>query len=73
MRPDIVDAALASVSDDRPAIYFTPRGRPLTQATARRLAAGPGVVLLCALIPAYARYDAVVAEGEGEPSLIKSR
>jgi tRNA (guanine37-N1)-methyltransferase len=47
MRPDIVDAALAAVSDGRPAIYFTPRGRPLTQATVRRLAAGPGVVLLC--------------------------
>jgi tRNA (guanine37-N1)-methyltransferase len=47
MRPDIVDAALAAVSDGRPASYFTPRGRPLTQEAARPFAAGPGVVLLC--------------------------
>ena len=47
MRPDVVDAALRSVADDRPAIYLSPRGEPLTQATVRELAAGPGVTLLC--------------------------
>jgi tRNA (guanine37-N1)-methyltransferase len=47
MRPDVVDAALASVADDRPCVFLTPRGRPFTQADARRYAAGPGVVLLC--------------------------
>jgi tRNA (guanine37-N1)-methyltransferase len=47
LRPDVVDAALAAVADGRPAIYLTPRGTPLTQARVRRLAAGPGVVLLC--------------------------
>jgi tRNA (guanine37-N1)-methyltransferase len=47
MRPDILDAALSAVADDRPMLYLTPRGKPLTQATVRRLAAGPGVVLLC--------------------------
>ena len=47
MRPDIVDAALADVADDRPMVYLTPRGAPLTQARVRTLAAGPGVVLLC--------------------------
>jgi tRNA (guanine37-N1)-methyltransferase len=47
MRPDVLDAALAAVADDRPMVYLTPRGRPLTQATVRRLAGGPGVVLLC--------------------------
>ncbi len=47
MRPDVLDAALAAVADDRPALYLTPRGVPLTQARVRRLAAGPGVVLLC--------------------------
>ncbi len=47
MRPDIADAALAAHGDGRPAIYLTPRGRPLTQAMVRRYAAGPGVVLLC--------------------------
>jgi tRNA (guanine37-N1)-methyltransferase len=47
MRPDVLDAALASVADDRPCVYLSPRGRPLTQARVRALAAGPGVVLLC--------------------------
>jgi len=47
MRPDILDAALGAVADDRPTLYLTPRGRPLTQPTVRRLAAGAGVVLLC--------------------------
>jgi tRNA (guanine37-N1)-methyltransferase len=47
MRPDVLDAALAAVADERPAIYLTPRGKTLTQATVRRLAGGPGVVLLC--------------------------
>jgi tRNA (guanine37-N1)-methyltransferase len=47
MRPDVIDAALASVADDRPAICLTPRGRRFTQADASRLAAAPGVILLC--------------------------
>ena len=47
MRPDVLDAALGAVADDRPMLYLTPRGRPLTQATVRRLVTGPGVVLLC--------------------------
>lgn len=47
MRPDVLDAALASFDDGRPMICLTPRGRPLTQARVRSLAAGPGVVLLC--------------------------
>jgi len=46
LRPDVVDAALAAVADDRPMIVLTPRGAPLTQARVRDLAAGPGVVLL---------------------------
>ena len=33
--------------DERPLIYLTPRGRPLTQERVRSLAAGPGVILLC--------------------------
>ena len=32
LRPDVVDAAIASVADDRPLVFLTPRGRPLTQA-----------------------------------------
>jgi len=47
LRPDVVDRALAASNDGRPLIYLTPRGRPLTQAEVRELAAGPGVRLLC--------------------------
>ena len=47
MRPDIVDAAVQSVADDRPVVYLTPRGRRFTQAQARHFAGGPGVILLC--------------------------
>jgi tRNA (guanine37-N1)-methyltransferase len=35
------------VGEERPVIALTPRGRPLTQARVRELAAGPGVILLC--------------------------
>ena len=47
LRPDVVDAAIASVADDRPLVFLTPRGRPLAQGDARRYAAGSGVILLC--------------------------
>ncbi|OYW47420.1 MAG: tRNA (guanosine(37)-N1)-methyltransferase TrmD [Novosphingobium sp. 12-63-9] len=33
--------------EERPVIALTPRGKPLTQARVRELAAGPGVILLC--------------------------
>jgi tRNA (guanine37-N1)-methyltransferase len=50
MRADIasaaIDAARASLPPDTPTIYLSPRGRPLTQARARELAAGPGAILL---------------------------
>jgi tRNA (guanine37-N1)-methyltransferase len=47
LRPDVVDAALGAVADERCAIVLTPRGVPLTQRMVRRLADGDGVVLLC--------------------------
>src|SRR3546814_20105442 len=48
MRPDVVDAALASIEDrPGPRIYLSPRGRRFDQARARALAAEPGAVLLC--------------------------
>ncbi|MEX2628763.1 MAG: tRNA (guanosine(37)-N1)-methyltransferase TrmD [Tistlia sp.] len=48
MRPDVVDAALASVAErPGPLIYLSPRGRLLDQELVRELAAGPGVRLLC--------------------------
>lgn len=47
LRPDVVDAAIASVADDRPLVFLTPRGRPLTQGDVRRYAAASGIILLC--------------------------
>jgi tRNA (guanine37-N1)-methyltransferase len=62
MRPDVVDAAIAAVADERPLVVLTPRGRPLRQADARRLAAGPGVVLVCGR---YEGIDQRVIEARG--------
>ncbi|GJL90471.1 tRNA (guanosine(37)-N1)-methyltransferase TrmD [Hyphococcus sp.] len=48
MRADILAAAIDSVpSGDRPIICLSPRGATLTQARARELAAGPGLIALC--------------------------
>jgi tRNA (guanine37-N1)-methyltransferase len=47
MRPDVIDTAISQVSDGRPLLYLTPRGRPFRQSDATRLASGPGVILLC--------------------------
>lgn len=48
LKPDVVSAALsANAAPGVPAMLLTPRGRPFAQADARRLAEGPGVVLLC--------------------------
>lgn len=50
MRADVVAAAADAAhgpGDERPLIYLSPRGRPLTQQRVRELAAGPGAVLLC--------------------------
>ncbi|NUQ16918.1 MAG: tRNA (guanosine(37)-N1)-methyltransferase TrmD, partial [Sphingomonas sp.] len=47
LRADVLAAALDSVSDGRPLLAVTPRGKPLTQARVRELASGEGVILLC--------------------------
>jgi tRNA (guanine37-N1)-methyltransferase len=51
MRADVAAAAIDAVrhqeTDNRPVIYLSPRGVPLTQSRVRALAAGPGAVLLC--------------------------
>lgn len=48
IRPDVAAAAIDSVPrDDRPLIYLSPRGRPLTQAMVRDYAAGPGLITFC--------------------------
>jgi tRNA (guanine37-N1)-methyltransferase len=62
MRADVVDAAVASVADDRPLVFLTPRGRRLTQADVRRYAAGPGVILLSGR---YEGIDQRVIEARG--------
>jgi tRNA (guanine37-N1)-methyltransferase len=62
LRPDVVDAALAAAGGDRPAIFLTPRGRPLDQALVRDLVTGPGVTLLCGR---YEGVDQRVIEARG--------
>jgi len=54
LRPDVAAAALRHAAEDAPAdrglwpvVYLSPRGRRFEQATARRLAQGQGVTLLC--------------------------
>jgi tRNA (guanine37-N1)-methyltransferase len=47
LKPDVLAAALDSVSDGRPMLALTPRGVPLSQGSVRELAAGDGVILLC--------------------------
>jgi tRNA (guanine37-N1)-methyltransferase len=48
MRADVAAAAIDAVEPgDRPLIYLSPRGAPLTQARVRELAGGPGAILLC--------------------------
>ena len=50
IRCDVLAAALdaaAPAEDPRPKLLMSPRGRPLTQARVRALAAGPGAVIVC--------------------------
>lgn len=50
LRADVLAAAIDAVShknDPRPRLLMSPRGKPLTQARVRALAAGPGAVIVC--------------------------
>ncbi|PDT51915.1 MULTISPECIES: tRNA (guanosine(37)-N1)-methyltransferase TrmD [Sinorhizobium] len=49
LKPDVLARAIDHVAadDDRPRLLMSPRGRPLTQARVRELAAGPGAVIVC--------------------------
>jgi len=50
LKPDILAKAIDAVSpegDLRPRLLMSPRGKPLTQARVRELAAGPGAVIVC--------------------------
>ena len=46
LKPDVLAAAIDSVSDGRPLLALSPRGKPLSQQRVRELAAGAGVILL---------------------------
>lgn len=50
LRADVLAKAIdhaRSRTPEAPVIAMTPRGKPLTQARVRELAAGPGVIVLC--------------------------
>ena len=48
LKPDVAAKAIDSVAlKDRPLIYLTPRGKPLTQKRVRELAQGPGLIVFC--------------------------
>jgi tRNA (guanine37-N1)-methyltransferase len=49
LKPDVLAKAIdhASEGDHRPRLLMSPRGRPLTQARVRELAAGEGVIVVC--------------------------
>ncbi|QCE35350.1 tRNA (guanosine(37)-N1)-methyltransferase TrmD [Acetobacteraceae bacterium] len=50
IRPDVLESALKTVKkaeDNRPVVYFTPRGKRLEQKIAEELSQGDGVILLC--------------------------
>jgi tRNA (guanine37-N1)-methyltransferase len=49
LKPDVLGRAIDGVceGDDRPRLLMSPRGRPLTQARVRELAAGEGVIVVC--------------------------
>jgi tRNA (guanine37-N1)-methyltransferase len=62
LRPDVLDAAIDGVADDRPLLCLSPRGRPLVQDDVRALADGPGVVLIAGR---YEGVDERVIEARG--------
>ncbi|AHE54301.1 tRNA (guanosine(37)-N1)-methyltransferase TrmD [Sphingomonas sanxanigenens] len=47
LRADVLAAAIDSVADGRPLLAMSPRGRQLTQERVRRLAEGPGAIIVC--------------------------
>jgi tRNA (guanine37-N1)-methyltransferase len=54
LRADVLAAALDGVSQSTlPTLAMTPRGKPITQARIRQLAAGPGIIVLCGRFEGY--------------------
>ncbi|MEN9895920.1 MAG: hypothetical protein RIR97_1772, partial [Pseudomonadota bacterium] len=64
LRPDVLAKAIDSVAenDPRPRLLMSPRGRPLTQAKVRDLAAGDGVIIVCGR---FEGVDQRVIDGRG--------
>ncbi|MGX7895592.1 tRNA (guanosine(37)-N1)-methyltransferase TrmD [Tsuneonella sp. HG222] len=62
LKVDVLAAAIDSVERGRPVLAMTPRGKPLTQARVRELAAGPGVIVLCGR---FEGFDERIFEGRG--------
>ena len=65
LRADVLAAAIdhaRALANDRPVLAMTPRGKPLTQARVRELAASPGVIILCGR---FEGYDERIFEGRG--------
>ena len=66
LRADTAAAAIDSVArNERPLVYLSPRGEPLTQALAQEWANGPGVVLFCGRFEALDQ-RVIVARGMRE-------
>jgi len=47
MKADVLARAVDAVADERPRLFMSPRGKPLSQDRVRELAAGPGAIILC--------------------------
>ncbi|MCR5873796.1 tRNA (guanosine(37)-N1)-methyltransferase TrmD [Phenylobacterium sp. J426] len=63
MRADVIASALDSVERrERPLLYMSARGRPLTQARVREWAKGPGLIVLCGR---FEGVDQRVLDGRG--------
>lgn len=65
LKPDVLAAAIDHARLLQPAcpvLAMTPRGKPLTQARVRDLAAGPGVTILCGR---FEGFDERIFEGRG--------
>ncbi|MEQ1499660.1 MAG: tRNA (guanosine(37)-N1)-methyltransferase TrmD [Novosphingobium sp.] len=65
LRVDVLAAAVdyaRAANPDAPVLAMTPRGKPLTQARVRELAAGPGVIVLCGR---FEGFDERIFEGRG--------
>ena len=63
LKADVLANAIDSLpNDDRPRLLMSPRGKSLTQARVRELAAGPGAVIVCGR---FEGVDQRVIDGRG--------